>query len=70
VAGIYTVVTKPKFRGQGLGAAVTLAPLLDARSKGYQVGILQASSMGYPVYLRLGFADLFHYKIFRWSPQS
>ncbi len=68
VAGIYAVVTRPEYRGKGLGALITLAPLLEARKQGYRVGILQASAMGYPVYIRLGFQEVFHYKIFQWSP--
>jgi GNAT superfamily N-acetyltransferase len=58
VAGIYCVGTLPHWRGKGLGAAVSLAPLLDARQEGYQVGILQSSDMGYRVYERIGFREV------------
>ncbi|HAV76293.1 MAG TPA: hypothetical protein DCX53_02965 [Anaerolineae bacterium] len=67
VAGIYNVSCIPKARGMGIGTAITLKPLLEARKLGYQVGVLQASQMGHRVYQRLGFQDFGKLSVYLWE---
>ena len=64
VAGIYAVATIPEARRKGIGRTMTVRPLLEAKQSGYQVGILQASPMGYPIYKRLGFEEVCKYRIY------
>src|SRR5579871_850006 len=68
VAGIYWVSTRPEARRQGIGAAVTLAALQAARAHGYRLGTLQATTMGYPVYQRLGFTEQCRMGVYEWEP--
>jgi GNAT superfamily N-acetyltransferase len=70
VAGIYNVATIQEARGRGLGGALTVYPLLQARQMGYQAGILQSSEMGYPVYQRLGFRKVCDVEHFIWSTKE
>ena len=55
VAGVWHVGTIPAARRQGIGTAMTLAALQDARALGYAVGTLYASDMGTGFYRRVGF---------------
>jgi ribosomal protein S18 acetylase RimI-like enzyme len=68
-AGIYCVATLPEARGKGIGAAITLKPLQDAREMGYRVGVLQSSELGFNVYQRLGFRHLCQIEYFYLSVQ-
>jgi GNAT superfamily N-acetyltransferase len=70
VAGIYFVAALPEVRNKGVGFAITQKPLKDARKLGYRVGTLQASKMGEPVYLRMGFKEYFKTGSYSWMPEE
>ena len=56
VTGVYGIAVVPSARGKGIGAAITLNPLLDARDNdGYNYAVLFSTEMGAPVYERIGF---------------
>lgn len=67
VAGIYNVATLPEARRQGIGTALTVVPLLDARAQGYRIGILQSTPMGLNLYRRLGFQEYFTFQAYFWQ---
>jgi ribosomal protein S18 acetylase RimI-like enzyme len=70
VAGIYGVATAPEVRGRGIGTAMTLKSYLDARDKGYRVGVLQSSAMGNSVYRRMGFKKFCDLGVYLYRNQS
>jgi ribosomal protein S18 acetylase RimI-like enzyme len=55
VASVYAVATIPSARGKGIGGAITLKPLLEARDMGYKYAVLFATEMGIGAYKRIGF---------------
>jgi GNAT superfamily N-acetyltransferase len=63
-AGIYHVDVLPDARGRGFGKAVTAVALDVARGTGSSLGVLSASILGTPVYLRLGFRIVGHVSVF------
>ncbi len=64
IAGIYGVVTLPETRKQGVGTALTLHAMQEARALGYRIAILSPSHMGLHMYRTIGFQEVgmtYHY---------
>ncbi|MDK9710959.1 GNAT family N-acetyltransferase [Acidaminobacter sp.] len=61
-AGIYYVGTVADERGKGLGALMTAVATNAGFELGAEVVVLQASIAGEPVYRRLGFETITHYR--------
>jgi len=56
VVGVYGIAVTPSARGKGIGVAITLRPMLDARYQdGYSYAVLFSTDMGTSVYQRIGF---------------
>jgi GNAT superfamily N-acetyltransferase len=53
--GVYNIATLERARGHGFGQAITARVVADGVAAGCDVAILQASSMGFPIYERMGF---------------
>jgi GNAT superfamily N-acetyltransferase len=68
VGGVYFVATAPEARRRGIGAAVTAGALDLARGVGCTTAVLGSSPMGYGVYRRLGFEEVFRYRLLERSP--
>ena len=67
VAGIYYIGTIPQARGRGLGELCTRLLTNTGFDLGARAAILQASSIGEPLYQRVGYKTITHY---RWYPIS
>jgi ribosomal protein S18 acetylase RimI-like enzyme len=67
LAGIYDVSTEPAARRQGLGRAITMAALMEARSRGYRFAVLQSSDEGYNLYRDIGFSELYREENYLWQ---
>lgn len=68
VGGVYFVFTVPEARRRGIGAAVTLAALHEARALGFRLAVLGSSAMGRSVYRRLGFVERCRIGVYEWAP--
>ena len=70
VAGIYNVTTLEEARGKGIGTAVTLAPLYEAKKLGYEIAVLNSSDMALNIYKQMGFKEYCTIEWFIWQPGS
>jgi predicted acetyltransferase len=57
------IASLPDVRGRGLAAACTVAAANQALKLGAEVVSLQASEMGEGLYRRLGFEEIFAYRV-------
>jgi len=64
IAGVYWVGTVPEARRRGAADAVTRAATNAAFDRGASVVTLQASELGEPVYLRMGYREVCRYTRF------
>jgi GNAT superfamily N-acetyltransferase len=69
VAGIYWVGSRKQARGRGLGRTVTAAATAAGFDLGANIASLQASPMGKPIYLAMGYEVAFDYRMFI-SPET
>jgi GNAT superfamily N-acetyltransferase len=67
VAGVQYVVTLPEVRRRGIGAAMTLQVLREARAMGYRVGVLTSSPDGLGIYRRIGFREYCWFHRYEWD---
>ncbi len=65
VASLQLVATVPEARRRGVGTAMSLAPMVDARELGYRIGILASSPLGFGVYRRIGFREHFRWTVYQ-----
>lgn len=58
MAGVYHVAVSPEHRRRGIGAQMTIAPVLEGQRKGLSCAVLHASALGAGVYRGIGFRDV------------
>lgn len=63
LVGIHNVYVPPSCRGRGYGAALTAAAIESGRAMGATGACLQATSLGFPVYKRMGFERVDDYVV-------
>jgi len=47
---------------------ISYVPFIDAVERGYKIGILHSTQMGYNMYKRLGFEEICKLVSYQWNP--
>ena len=68
VAGLYNIANLPEMRGKRIGSMISYVPFIDAVERGYKIGILHSTQMGYNMYNRLGFEEICKLVSYQWNP--
>jgi predicted acetyltransferase len=66
-AGLYGVGTIPEARCQGIGTAMTMVALNEAKTAGYHIVTLHASPLGQGIYRRIGFNEYCILSRYKWE---
>ena len=66
-AGLDNITTVPDWRKKGVGASMVAYALKFSQTFGYNIGVLQASDMGYHLYCKLGFKKYYEFKEYIWK---
>lgn len=70
VAGIHMVTTLEEACRKGIGTAITLASLTEAKKLGYETAILHSTEMGLNLYKQMGFKEYCAIELLIWQPGS
>ncbi len=70
VVGLASVGVRPEYRRRGIGSAITLAALNNARKLGCRLGVLFSSTMAESMYKGLGFRQYGTGHCYSWSPEE
>ena len=66
-AGMFYIGTIQESRREGIASALVNYILNEAKNEGYNICVLQASEMGYPLYKKIGFKEYYTTNIYRWN---
>jgi ribosomal protein S18 acetylase RimI-like enzyme len=63
-AGIYMVATTSSYRSKGIGTAMTLKALEDAKKNGHHLAVLEATAISEKMYHKIGFESFCNFDIY------